>query len=484
MPLVHAFTRTTRAHVSTLFSLRPCSIFCLAACISSIAVIARPIDRKFAYEYPILLSETVSNYLDSEGKAASMVLPILTIDHHIFGHLDPGAQVPPGRLIGQARFLSDSQGIFWPSIYRVSAARFLAPGPKDKGSVIYWRSLDDVMNRLRELHVIDDVSMENWKLELESAQMPQTTEIRLYISTFVIDEKENRRMAIPSLHIGDQYFGQEPAMPASQAGKYIGRIHSGVFSTFWADTHRLFGARSSAPGPRPYEGSIDYWRSLDDVMERLQKFNLINEEAMRTWKKELKSALTARAGESISLVVYRDKSGSRMTGEVSLLVGDTGKIISPDHDKPITAGKLQLWTSFYTIGRVAKDIHIDDLRDYAASPDNEHRFSGHQEDVAKWEKEEEELAPKTGRTWGRFKEWKWIGRVIERALGDLAFSKATQDKFFKEQKTLLGKAFRELRQQRGSYGIGKKRKASSESLRESLGGSSSKKQGRRSSRTP
>ncbi|KAJ3772518.1 hypothetical protein FB446DRAFT_772386 [Lentinula raphanica] len=245
-------------------------------------------------------------------------------------------------------------------------------------------------------------------------------------------------MKLPSLHIAGHYFG-DPAAPKPSHEEKIGTAYFTAhmmdnWASFWASTHEAFAKRFSVPDPhpRPYEGSIDYWRALDDVMEHLHKTGVISDQAIEGWKETLNSALTLEEGETISLVIYhRVSQGHRRehTGEVSLLVGDAGKIISPIHDSLITAENRA--PKLYPIGTLAERVHINALLlDHTVSNSNR-RFRGKPEDVAEWEKAEADFAPKRNKigppaTKEYFKEWKWADRLVETRP---YFSEESQEKF-------------------------------------------------------
>ncbi|KAJ3974237.1 hypothetical protein EV361DRAFT_947181 [Lentinula raphanica] len=268
----------------------------------------------------------------------------------------------------------------------------------------------------------------------------------IYLST-VDFPKGKIEMKLPSFSIAGHYFG-DPAAPKPSHGEKIGTAYFTAhimdnWASFWASTHEAFAKRFSVPDPhppesaakpdpRPYEGSIDYWRALDDVMEHLHKTGVISDQAIEGWKETLNSALTLEEGETISLVIYhRVSQGHRRehTGEVSLLVGDAGKIISPIHDSLITAENRA--PKLYPIGTLAERVHINALLlDHTVSNSNR-RFRGKPEDVAKWEKAEADFAPKRNKigppaTKEYFKEWKWADRLVETRP---YFSEKSQEEF-------------------------------------------------------
>ncbi|KAJ3773435.1 hypothetical protein FB446DRAFT_836899 [Lentinula raphanica] len=442
------FTQVLRVPFSSLFSLRRFSILCFAVClINSVAVIPPPIDQSgFPYNYPIYLYRTIID----EGKPTRMEVPVLHIeDFTYFGH--PTAPVLPesSKRIGIAHFSADmvNDNEFWVQTHEEFAEQISAP----RHSYDYWRALDDVMERLWRKGAINNQAMLNWKREL----YPDQKLIVLSTSKVVLGDIWT---VLPSVHIGDQYFGKEPAVPVVPPdGRYIGVITATVTDEAWAATHEAFAKRFSVPavpgpgpGPevkgkakakaepapkpnaRPYEGSVDYWRALNDMMQQLSVQGVITEdgEAMRNWEEELTSALTVKKGDPIHLVVYRSMGrGGKFTSEVGLLVGEAGKIISPDHETPITAENRQ--PMLQHVGEIAKEVHIDKL--YAASK-NEDQFRGDPKVVAVWK---EKLAkPKGGGSVARdrFEEWKWADRLMGGALDIKAISRETQ-KTFDEGKT-------------------------------------------------
>ncbi|KAJ3730448.1 hypothetical protein C8R42DRAFT_715141 [Lentinula raphanica] len=288
----------------------------------------------------------------------------------------------------------------------------------------------------------------DWQ-QLGVVQSEYECSILLSIMTF---SKGNIRMELPSIHIDDQYFG-DPAAPVPHSGNDIGKAlfisPRGNFNWpgFWSAKHQDFASRfseplDSTPDPRPYEGSIDGWRSLHDVMQGLKNSHVINDMVMSNWRGILNSALTIKAEESISLIVYL-KRGS-VTSEVSLLIGDAGKIISPDHVTPIIASNRK--AHVFPIGTVARDVHIDTLRNCAASNHN-HQFRGNPEDIAKWTNAEKELASKRkGRSRpdrDHFKEWKWADTLMECARP--YFSEETQNTYDEQKRTLLDELITHLR---------------------------------------
>ncbi|KAJ3756429.1 hypothetical protein EV360DRAFT_84959 [Lentinula raphanica] len=269
----------------------------------------------------------------------------------------------------------------------------------------------------------------------------------IYLSTIFFDDANPTRMVLPSLYIGDQYFGKD-----SVASKELptgslrigeawvitnikGEVGRSWEDIIWAETHEKFAARFSDPA-RPTT-SEDYWRGLDDVMEYLKECSVVHgdSEEMRKWKEALSlaTAPTAKVGLSENLVIYRQPAGKRLTGEVSVLIGDY-KLVSPKRVKPLTAkDRLVSKGNPYYIGSVVKEVKINELREEAASTN---RFRGTAEDVEIWEKKESILTgprpkgvPGNRNTAPRFLEWKFAGSSMNSLKDRSAISELTLSTF-------------------------------------------------------